>query len=385
MATSSSTDDSTQNPGSVYYIHPTNHASLKLVSNVFDGTGFGDWKHAMMIGLIAKNKVCFVDGTLTKPSETDSNYKAWERCNNIVIGWLIASLDRLMAKSVIYYSYAHEIWSDLEERFGTSTSTQIYSLHEDLSKLSQEPNMSIAEYFTKVKPLWDELDSLNPLPFCDCNGCSCGLTKKVLKLQQNQRLMSFLMKVDEQYNPIKTNILMLPELPNVSTAYRMLQQEQRHKEISKMSVVHNESMAFAVNKRTYYDKHSTHNKHHKTASAGSYAKPSYGSEFKRSSPFFCDHCKLTGHSIDRCFKLHGYPPGFKHKRFANCVQQEDSKTDKENKENFGLTPKQMNTLLNFLNKQQDHSSDPFLVDNSDPSPSAHLAGKFCFFSKHTSS
>lgn len=145
-----------------------------------------------MIGLIAKNKLCFVDVTLPKPSANESDMKAWERCNNMLIGWLIASLDRVVAKSVMYNRYASEIWTDLEERFGVSTSAQIYSLHEELSNMSQETNMSITEYFTKVKSLWDELDNLNPLPTCVCNGCSCGLTKKVLKLQQDQRLMSFL-------------------------------------------------------------------------------------------------------------------------------------------------------------------------------------------------
>ena len=114
----------------------------------------------------------------------------------MVIGWLVSSLDRMMAKSVMYYSFARKIWTDLEERFGTTTSTQIYSLHEELSKLSQENNMSIAEYFTKVKSIWDEIDNLNPIPTCDYNGCTCGLTKRMLKLQQDQRLMSFLMKVD---------------------------------------------------------------------------------------------------------------------------------------------------------------------------------------------
>lgn len=114
--------------------------------------------------------------------------------------------------------------------------------------------MSIAEYFTKVKSIWDEIDSLSPTPVCECSGCSYGLTNKVLKLQQDQQLMIFLMKVDEQYGPIKTNILMLPELPPISTAYRMLQQEQRHKELSKMNMATNETMAFAANKQPYYDR-----------------------------------------------------------------------------------------------------------------------------------
>lgn len=27
----------------------------------------------------------------------------------------------------------------------------------------------------------------------------------------------------------------------------------------------------------------------------------------------CTHCKMLGHSIDKCYKLHGYPHGFKPK------------------------------------------------------------------------
>ena len=40
----------------------------------------------------------------------------------MVIGWLIASLNRVVAKSVMYNKYVSKIWIDLEERFGVSTS-----------------------------------------------------------------------------------------------------------------------------------------------------------------------------------------------------------------------------------------------------------------------
>lgn len=75
--------------------------------------------------------------------------------------------------------------------------------------------------------------------------------------------MSFLMKVDEPYSPIKTNILMLPELPNVTTPYRMLQQEQKLRELFRLNVSNGDSMAFGANKRIFYNKHQTHNKHYK--------------------------------------------------------------------------------------------------------------------------
>ena len=27
----------------------------------------------------------------------------------------------------------------------------------------------------------------------------------------------------------------------------------------------------------------------------------------------CSHCKIQGHTVDKCYKLHGYPPGYKFK------------------------------------------------------------------------
>ena len=86
MADSTSNLDSTQNSASVYCLHPSDHANLKLVNIPFDGVGYGDWKRSMIIGLITTNKLCFVDVSLTIPSDTDPNKKAWERCNNMVIG-----------------------------------------------------------------------------------------------------------------------------------------------------------------------------------------------------------------------------------------------------------------------------------------------------------
>lgn len=46
----------------------------------------------------------------------------------MVIGWLIASMDRLTANSVMYCSTIKEIWLDLDERFGQSSMAQRYFL-----------------------------------------------------------------------------------------------------------------------------------------------------------------------------------------------------------------------------------------------------------------
>lgn len=76
-----------------------------------------------------KNKLSFVDGNLPQP---DNSYpkvsKSWERCNNMVTGWILRSLGPMTIKSVLHLSSACEIWKDLEDRFGQSSTTQLYSI-----------------------------------------------------------------------------------------------------------------------------------------------------------------------------------------------------------------------------------------------------------------
>ncbi|XP_057530017.1 uncharacterized protein LOC130808576 [Amaranthus tricolor] len=161
--------DPTQDPSSVYYLHPSDSASVKLVLVVFDGTCISDWKRSMIISLDAKNKMSFVDGSLPQPPDGSLDEGAWKRCNNMVIGWLISSLERHIAKSIMYFKTANAVWNDLECRYGNPSSSQIYRLQEQLLNTSQESNMSVAEYFTKVKSLWNEIGDLKPLLLCTCN------------------------------------------------------------------------------------------------------------------------------------------------------------------------------------------------------------------------
>lgn len=69
----------------------------------------------------------------------------------------------------MYFKNANEIWRDLETRFGSPSTSQLYRLQEKVLNTIQEPDMTIAEYFTKVKSLWDEMDDLRPLPVCSCH------------------------------------------------------------------------------------------------------------------------------------------------------------------------------------------------------------------------
>lgn len=65
---------------------------------------------AMTISLNAKNKLGFVDGTL-KDSSPDSagEYPTWSRCNDMVVAWIINTLEGKIGDSVLYYMTARAV------------------------------------------------------------------------------------------------------------------------------------------------------------------------------------------------------------------------------------------------------------------------------------
>jgi len=69
---------------------------------------------------------------------------------------------------------------------------------------------------------------------------------------------------------------------------------------------------------------------------------------------YCDHCKITGHTVQKCYKLYGYPPGhrlFKGKKVAASAMQESEE----------------NSWLEGIN----NSSVPIHVNNQ-PAPAVSL-------------
>lgn len=51
------------------YLYASDVPGLFLVAVPFSGTGFGGWKHNMIVSLSARNKIGFIDGSCVKPTE----------------------------------------------------------------------------------------------------------------------------------------------------------------------------------------------------------------------------------------------------------------------------------------------------------------------------
>ncbi|XP_016476600.1 uncharacterized protein LOC107798145 [Nicotiana tabacum] len=285
------------------YLLPSDSPGMVLVNLVFDGKIYGGWRKAIVIALSAKNKLGFIDGSIKEPDLADPSSKAWNRCNDMVISLLLNSLSRDIADSVLYSKTAKDIWMELEARFGQCNGAQLYQLQKELNELVQG-NTNIAGYYTKMKKIWDELDTLNICITCSCN-YSCGGKEKTLKSFQDGRLIQFLMGLNEAYGPVKSNFLMMTPLPNGNQDYSLLIQDEKQREIH--IGMHPAESTFMEGQQQVNN--------HKTIEGkfkGNFAG-------KRNN-LFCNYFKKPGHTIDKCYRIVDFPADLKFtksKKFQN--------------------------------------------------------------------
>jgi len=106
------------NPASPFYLPQGESPGATLVSQLLTGENYNTWSRSMIMALTAKKKLAFIDGSLPQPAlDAGVEYQAWVRCNNMISSWILNSVSKEIAASVIYIDTSHGIWFDLKKRF----------------------------------------------------------------------------------------------------------------------------------------------------------------------------------------------------------------------------------------------------------------------------
>ncbi|XP_075091952.1 uncharacterized protein LOC107815453 [Nicotiana tabacum] len=121
-------------------------------------------------------------------------------------------MTELMA-SIVYASNAKKVWSEFEERIDRSNLTRIFHLWTEIATLRQGTD-SVTSYYSKMNDFLDELDVLAPLPSCDCEE-----SLPYVAHLRSQRLLQFLMGLNESYSNLRSNMLARRPIVSVNEAY----------------------------------------------------------------------------------------------------------------------------------------------------------------------
>ncbi|KAL6541982.1 hypothetical protein OROGR_011468 [Orobanche gracilis] len=111
--------------------------------------------------LMAKNELDFINGALPRPKSSDLLYSQWICCNGMVISWLRNVVVSDISSSIMYLEDADLIRTDLKDRFSQRDLARIYQVRQQLVTL-RRGNDNVAEYYTKLRILWDEYRDFQP-------------------------------------------------------------------------------------------------------------------------------------------------------------------------------------------------------------------------------
>ncbi|KAH0738712.1 hypothetical protein KY290_037417 [Solanum tuberosum] len=272
------------------YMHPSDNPGAMLVPVQFTGLGYRSWRRSVLRSLSVKNKLGFITGECSRPRSDHHTYRQWERCDDIVTSWILNSLSKEIADSVEYVQNSAELWKELEDRYEQTNGAKLYQIQREINDLSQG-SLDITAYYTKLKKLWEELSTLNVKTQCTCS-CVCGAKESVYKGEQDRRLVQFLMGLNEIYTAIRGSILMMNPLPSMAQTFSLLVQDEHQREIKPSNHLTLDSTALhaGIDKPTHY-------------------KTNYSTNNLKYKDMFCNYCKRTGHLMEKCYQLHGYPPG----------------------------------------------------------------------------
>ncbi|KZV34540.1 hypothetical protein F511_28631 [Dorcoceras hygrometricum] len=256
----------------------------------------------------------------------------------MVISWILNSVTRDIADSLMYMPTAREMWIDLHDRFHESNAPHVYQIKKMLNGL-QQGAMDISSYYTKLRILWDELRDYQPTSVCNC-----GSMREWVTYQNQECVMHFLMGLNESYAHVRAQVLMMEPLPIISKVFALVVQEERqrsiHHGVAKMNI-----------------------DHHVTLNSVNSTTAPIVSKVGRGDKIVCSHCHFRNHTVDKCYKLHGYPPGHPKLKqqlsrgnaqvhqISSTIQDFSNMQDHMNAPGDTLTQSQCKQLIEFLSSK----------------------------------
>ncbi|XP_071695774.1 uncharacterized protein [Rutidosis leptorrhynchoides] len=210
--------------GDPLYLHPSDISSTPLINVKLKGTeNYKSWACAIELSLQTKNKMGFINGTFKRNEGNQVLGIQWDRCNAIVLSWILGFMSEELYNGQIYSKTASEVWTELKETYDKVDGFVIFNLYQKINSITQNGSV-VSDYYHKLNSLWKQYDIMVQLPSCDFT------SSKAFKDHTSLiKLMQFLMGLDDVYQPIRSNILTRDPLPSVNTAFSIISREESHR------------------------------------------------------------------------------------------------------------------------------------------------------------
>ncbi|KAH7843911.1 hypothetical protein Vadar_022246 [Vaccinium darrowii] len=226
------------------------------------------------------------------------------------VEWSLNVQSKIRGRKRWGYISAKDIWEAVKNTYSVDQdASKAYQLHCEVIPVRQNGG-SIISYFGKLQKIWQELDDIDDC-FMECANDIVIYTTKV----NSERVYKFLAGLDPHLDRVRGRVLSTKPLPGIQAAYAMVCAKANHQDamlggnIGEGAVMASRKMPISKKDRK------------------------------------CTHCNGTGHTVNTCFRLHGYPEW--HPKSKKASHKEE-----------GFNPKaNLATTLAFTAKSGDFSDE----------------------------
>lgn len=109
--------------------------------------------------------------------------------------------------------------------------------------------------------------------------------------------MKFLMGINDSFSQVRTQILLMDPFPSLNKVYSLMIQEETQRSVVHYSSPRVESTALVTISQNF--------------NVNSMVNYVGGNGNKGKERHVYSHCGKFGHTIEKCYKLHGFPLGYK--------------------------------------------------------------------------
>ena len=250
------------------------NTSQRLCSVLLNEFNYLPWSRAVTIALGGRSKLGFINGKEKAPVFDSPEYEIWLSKDQLVMSWILNSMERNIAEIFSYSESSLDIWEALRDMYGNqNNSARIFQIQQEVNALRQDgrPFVSLLGNF---KSLWSELEVYRPHT----------VDPVVLKKRtEEDRVFQVLASLGSEFEDLRCHILMSPELPSLKSVCSTIQREEVRRKVMIRETVTNSSDTRAYIAHKNYEGKSIKGKR---------------------LDLKCEHCNAPGHTSDRCWVLH---------------------------------------------------------------------------------
>ncbi|KAF3771961.1 hypothetical protein EJ110_NYTH56987 [Nymphaea thermarum] len=174
-----------------------------------DGSNYEIWSRVFMMSVAGHRKKYILEED--EPLEKKGIYATWDEDNNIVMSWILNSVESRIAPTIAYYIKARDMWSFLKKTYSHATNViKILQLEEELCNI-QQGDQDLSQYFATLTATYERLKALRPpCKHCYASHFETGMVAK------------FLSGLSSEYSVAKSQILTGSDLPDLADTYNRL-------------------------------------------------------------------------------------------------------------------------------------------------------------------